>query len=175
MSRTLSSGQAPQAERQSSPAHVHATAVAVGEACVLIRGPAGAGKSSLALAVVELANARGLFARIVGDDRVRLERRNGRLIARPHSAIAGQVERRGQGIAEVGHEGAAVVRCVVDLADKASGVPPRMPPAAAETATLEEVALARLVLPTGLGAAEGARILLDFLSRRRDFLSRSSL
>lgn len=167
MSRARQSAETSPPERASAPIHVHATAVAVGEVCVLIRGPAGAGKSSLALALVELAGARGQFARLVGDDRVLLERRNGRLIARPHSAIAGQVERRGQGIAEIGHEGAAVVRCVVDLADKASGLPQRMPPVAEETAMVEGVALARLVLPTGLGAAEGARILLDFLLRRR--------
>lgn len=49
---------------------VHGTAAVVGEAGVLIRGASGAGKSSLALALVDAAAARGLFARLVGDDRI---------------------------------------------------------------------------------------------------------
>ena len=147
---------------------IHAAAVVVAEAGVLIRGVSGAGKSSLALAVVDAAAARGLFARLVADDRVLLTPRHGRLIARPHPAIAGRVERRGQGIALIGHESAAVLRCVVDFAAAigTSGAPDRMAAAEAQCATLAGVELPRLVVPTGLGAAETARILLDFLVRR---------
>ena len=100
---------------QSRPVSLHGAAVAVGEAGVLIRGVSGAGKSSLALALVEAAVARGMFARLVADDRVLLEVLNGRLLARPHPAIAGRVERRGQGIGLVDHEAAVVLRCVLDF------------------------------------------------------------
>ncbi len=151
------------------PSSIHAAAVVVGEAGVLIRGVSGAGKSSLALAVVEAAGLRSLFARVVADDRVLLECANGRLIARPHPAIAGRVERRGQGVEDVGHEGAAVLRCVVDIAPalETPDAPDRMPPEGADIATLAGVKLPRLVIPTGLGAAESARIVLDFISRSR--------
>lgn len=150
------------------PVSIHAAAAVVGEAGVLIRGVSGAGKTSLALALVEAAALRGVFARLVADDRVLLERCNGRLIARPHPAIAGRVERRGQGIGAIGHEGAAVLRCLVDFAPAmgAQGAPGRVPAAGAEVASLEGVDLPRLVVPTGLGAAETARVLLDFISRR---------
>jgi HPr kinase/phosphorylase len=147
---------------------IHAAAVVVGEAGVLIRGVSGAGKSSLALALVDAAAVRGGFARLVADDRVLLERVNDRLIARPHPAIAGRVERRGQGIGAIDHEDAAVLRCIVDFAPPLGsiGAPERLPAPGEEAATLEGVDLPRLVVPAGLGAAETARILLDFLLRR---------
>jgi HPr kinase/phosphorylase len=134
-------------------ASIHAAAVIVAEAGVLIRGASGAGKSSLALAVVEAARLKGLFAW---------------LIARPHPAIAGQVERRGQGIGPAPHEAAAILRCVVDFAPAAGspGAPDRMPGEGEDFVTLENVRLPRLTVPTGLGAAETARILIDFLARR---------
>ncbi|MDP2354585.1 MAG: aldolase [Beijerinckiaceae bacterium] len=151
------------------PASIHAAAVVVGEAGVLIRGVSGAGKSSLALAVVEAAGLRSLFARLVADDRVLIEHAAGRLIARPHPAIAGRVERRGQGVEDVGHEAAAVLRCIVDLAPalETPGAPDRMPSEGGDTADLAGVKLPRLVVPTGLGAVESARITLDFLLRSR--------
>ncbi|QLP96335.1 MAG: hypothetical protein HZY79_01495 [Rhodoblastus sp.] len=54
----------------SAPLAIHASAVAVGESCVLLRGPSGSGKSAAALALIDLAGAHGLFARLVADDRV---------------------------------------------------------------------------------------------------------
>ena len=124
----------------SSSATVHATCVVVGEAGVLIRGESGAGKSSLALALIERAGCRGMFAALVGDDRVRLHRRHGRIVARPHPAIAGRVEIRGHGIVAVDHLPACVLRLVVDLA--AAG--PRLPDEPEPDAALLGVALPRL-------------------------------
>ena len=95
---------------------MHATCVVVGEAGVLLRGEAGAGKSSLALALIERATLRGGFAALVGDDRVRLARCHGRVVARPHPAIAGRIEIRGHGIVAVESVEACVLRLVVDLA-----------------------------------------------------------
>ena len=93
---------------------VHATCVVVGEAGVLIRGPSGSGKSTLARRVVAEAERRGQFSRLVADDRVALCAQAGRLVARPHPAIAGRLEVRGAGLFQTGHEGAVVIRLVVD-------------------------------------------------------------
>lgn len=101
-------------------ASIHATAVIIGEAGVLIRGPSGAGKSALALALIAAAARAGRFARLVGDDRVRLSVSHGRLIARGHPAVAGRIERRGQGVEAAAHEAAAVVRLVIDLIEAAA-------------------------------------------------------
>src|SRR5262249_50773426 len=75
---------------------VHASAVLAGARAVLIRGPAGSGKSQLALAVIQAAQTGLLrFARLVGDDRVHLEAHHGRLLVRPAAALAGLIEVRG--------------------------------------------------------------------------------
>jgi serine kinase of HPr protein (carbohydrate metabolism regulator) len=95
---------------------VHATAVLVGARAVLIRGPAGAGKSRLALALIQAADSGLLtFARLVGDDRIELAASHRRLVARPAQALAGLIEVRGLGIRRLDHEPVAVVGLVVDL------------------------------------------------------------
>lgn len=71
------------------------TCVAVGGRGLLIEGPPGSGKSSLALALID----RG--AVLVGDDGVRLEVRGERLWAHPPPNIAGKIEVRGIGIASL--------------------------------------------------------------------------
>lgn len=96
---------------------VHASAVLAGARAVLIRGPAGSGKSSLALALIRAADTGLLrFARLVGDDRVHLEPCHDRLLVRPAAALAGLIEVRGAGIRRLDHEPVAVVGLVVDLA-----------------------------------------------------------
>jgi HPr kinase/phosphorylase len=96
---------------------VHASAVLTGARAVLIRGPAGAGKSQLALALLQCAETALLrFARLVGDDRVLLEAQHGRLLVRPAPTLAGLIEVRGLGIRRLAHEPLAVVGLVVDLA-----------------------------------------------------------
>jgi len=96
---------------------VHASAVLVGTRALLIRGPAGSGKSRLALRLIEAARSGLLpFARLVADDRVRLEACHGRLLARAPEALAGLIEVRGLGIRRIAHEPLAVVGTVVDLA-----------------------------------------------------------
>ncbi|SFG13578.1 Hpr(Ser) kinase/phosphatase [Novosphingobium sp. CF614] len=69
-----------------------ATCVAIGSRGVLIEGPPGAGKSSLALALID----RG--AELVGDDGVIVTPRDGHLIARPHPRIRGLLEVRNLGL-----------------------------------------------------------------------------
>ncbi len=145
---------------------VHASAVAVGEAGVLIRGASGAGKSALALALVDAARTAGLFARLIGDDRVLLNQTHGRVVARPHPTIAGRVEKRGEGISTIAHERAIVLRYVVDIVENGpsgSDTPPRLPALDARTALLETICFPRLVLPVSAGAPEGARRALAFI------------
>jgi HPr kinase/phosphorylase len=97
------------------PVHGHGTVVVVGEAGILIRGPSGSGKSTLALRLLAEAGRRGVFARLVGDDRVGLTAANGLVVARPHPAIAGAIERRTLPIAALASEPACVLRLVVEL------------------------------------------------------------
>ena len=70
----------------------NASCVAIGGRGLLIEGPPGRGKSSLALALID----RG--AALVGDDGMVLELREGRLWASPPPHIAGHLEIRGVGI-----------------------------------------------------------------------------
>jgi RNase adaptor protein for sRNA GlmZ degradation len=82
---------------------------------VLLRGPPGAGKSDLALRLID----RG--ARLVADDQCELRCQDGaagaRLVARAPASIAGVLEVRGLGIMEVPSLAEAPVALVVDLVD----------------------------------------------------------
>jgi len=110
-------------------ATVHASAVLVGAHALLIRGPAGSGKSRLAFKLIEAARSGLLpFARLVADDRVQLEACHGRLLARAPNTLAGLIEIRGLGIRQMAHEPMAVVGGVVDLAaPDAERLPERQP------------------------------------------------
>lgn len=94
---------------------VHGTAVVVGACGVLVEGGSGTGKTSLALALVADADNRRCFARLVGDDRLVLAAVHGSLVARPHPAIAGRIERRGVGIVAIAHEPACLIGLCVAL------------------------------------------------------------
>ena len=121
---------------------VHASAVALDGAGVLIRGASGAGKSTLARALVADFAARGRFARLVADDRVALDPRGERLIARVPPRLAGLVEVRGVGIVPVRHLAAVRLSLVVSLVPDA----PRYPEEEGATVLLAGVAVAALCL-----------------------------
>jgi serine kinase of HPr protein (carbohydrate metabolism regulator) len=127
----------------SAASTIHATAVLVGARAMLIRGEPGSGKSRLALRLIQTASRELRFARLVGDDRVYLENRAGRLIVRPPRELAGLLEIRGAGIVRVPFEPAAVVGVVVDLGQPAD----RMPATASRVASVEGVTLPRLAIP----------------------------
>lgn len=136
---------------------IHGVALAIGGAGVLLRGRSAAGKSRLAEDLAEQARRRGWFGRLVADDRVQVAVRGNRLVLSPHKTIAGKIERRGQGIFAVEHEGAVVLRLVVDLVDRdrAADLPPRMPTPDEAVAVIEGVATPRLALAIGEpGAAQ---------------------
>jgi len=84
---------------------LHATCIALGEAGIVILGPPGAGKSDLALRLLDQPG-RGLSgktrtAQLVADDQVVVARRGGALFASPPAILAGKIEVRGLGIATV--------------------------------------------------------------------------
>jgi len=121
---------------------VHASCVLVGARALLIRGPAGSGKSQLALALIDAGRSGRLpFARLVADDRVRLAAVHGCLIASAPEAIRGLIEVRGLGIRRIEHEPRAVVGLVIDLASKDAA---RLPEPAAATCEVLGVRLPRL-------------------------------
>lgn len=102
---------------------MHASCVVLGENGVLVLGVSGSGKSTLARLLVEAARRDGGFARLVGDDAVTVTAANGRLVARPHPAVAGLHEMRGLGLRAVAHEPAVVVRLVVEIGEAAERLP----------------------------------------------------
>jgi RNase adaptor protein for sRNA GlmZ degradation len=124
---------------------IHATAVALGDAGVLLMGPSGAGKSDLALRLV----AAGW--RLVADDRVVLARDGDSVLASAPALRAGRLEVRGVGIVAQ-PTAPARLALVLDL-----GRPPqRLPDAAA--ITLAGVELPCLAFdPCGPSAPERAR------------------
>ena len=89
---------------------------------MLIEGPPGSGKSSLALMLID----RG--ATLIGDDGVLLEVRDGRLWALPPPNIAGLIEIRNVGIARL-PAGEAPVALVVRLDPAAARQPESAEPA----------------------------------------------
>lgn len=138
----------------SRTALVHATAVALpdaqaGDWAVLLRGSSGAGKSDLALRLID----RG--AVLVSDDQTRVTVSGDRLLAAPPSTIAGRLEVRGVGIAAVPHRAAVPVALLVDL--KPAAEIERLPEASVEV--IAGVVLRRIDLdPAQLSAPEKLRL-----------------
>ena len=98
---------------------IHASAVAVGERAVIIRGPSGSGKSRLALALLGAAKSGLLpYAKLVADDRIKISAAHGRLVVSAPETISGMIEVHGLGIRAVDCEPMAVARWIVDLAAK---------------------------------------------------------
>src|SRR5262245_40783589 len=95
------------------PLLVHATAIAMGGDAVLLRGPPGAGKSDLALRLIEGG------ACLLADDQALLQRVDNRIIVRAPAAIAGLIEVRGIGILQVDSLEEAPLALIVDLVPSA--------------------------------------------------------
>ena len=89
---------------------VHATCVALEGRGVLLRGIPGAGKSDLALRLIEGG------AQLVADDQVALTSSGETLLAAPPARIAGLLEVRGVGIVSLDFVPQCPVHLVVDLA-----------------------------------------------------------
>ncbi|MFN3936181.1 MAG: HPr kinase/phosphorylase [Gemmobacter sp.] len=99
---------------------VHATAVAFGDRAALILGPAGSGKSALALALMALG------AGLLADDRTRLELRGGRVFAGAPAGLPALIEARGVGLLRARLCPPAPLVLAVDLTVSATArLPPR--------------------------------------------------
>lgn len=98
---------------------VHATCVAFDNRGVLLRGHSGAGKSDLALRLIESG------ANLVSDDQVVITARKNRLVASPPSALEGMLEVRGVGICQYPFQAESDLCFVVDLDQKT--LPERLP------------------------------------------------
>ncbi|MFA5988664.1 MAG: HPr kinase/phosphatase C-terminal domain-containing protein [Sphingomonas sp.] len=96
---------------------LHATCVAIGGRGVLIFGQSGAGKSDLALRLID----RG--AALVSDDYTIVSAENGALFARAPANIAGKMEVRGLGIVPF----PAVLQAPVAMAIELSATTDRLP------------------------------------------------
>jgi serine kinase of HPr protein (carbohydrate metabolism regulator) len=116
---------------------IHATCVAIGDVAVLIEGKSGAGKSDLALRLID----RG--ARLVSDDYTLVIRTKTGLIARAPANLAGKMEVRGIGIVEMEHVEDVPVALIVAVEDN----PPRMPEAD-RTRRLAGIDLREIALPS---------------------------
>jgi HPr kinase/phosphorylase len=133
---------------------IHATAVALGAAGILIRGRSGSGKSALALGLIMADRKRH---RLVADDRVVLSAGDGRLRASAPPEIAGLLEVRGQGLLPFPYLRSAAIALVVDLVE--AGAAPRLPGAAERETELCGAVIPRILLP--IGVADGpTRVML---------------
>ena len=154
----------PGAADPGAPARtIHASAVAIGETGVLIRGPSGCGKSSLAMNLIFAAGLMQRFASLVGDDRIDLDTRAGRLVARGHPKVRGLIEQRGLGIVRMPHEPAVVARLVVDFI--APGEAVRFPEPERNFVALCGVQLPVLPLLQGAAPYDCAVAVLAYLGR----------
>ena len=104
----------------SSAACLHATCVSLSGRGLLIFGPAGSGKSGLALQLMAFG------AMLVSDDRTDVAVRQGVLIASPPANIRGMIEARGVGILAAEYLKSARVVLAVDLEhEETQRLPPR--------------------------------------------------
>ena len=92
---------------------VHATAIAIEGNAILLRGPPGAGKSDLALRLIDGG------ARLVTDDQAELRRADEHILVRAPAAIADLIEVRGVGILRVNAVAEAPLALLVDLVPSA--------------------------------------------------------
>lgn len=95
--------------------NLHATAVLLGDRGVLITGRPGAGKTTLALSLIEYFRRAGRFSQLMCDDQVVLSAQSGRVVCRAPQSIAGLVEIRGLGPRPLAHEAEMVADLLVRL------------------------------------------------------------
>jgi len=88
---------------------VHGTSVDIAGAGILLRGASGAGKSDLALRLIDGG------ARLVADDQVEISLEDGIPRMRPPAAIAGMMEVRGFGLVRLDHCPDSPCVLVIDL------------------------------------------------------------
>ena len=126
-----------------SAVNIHATGVVLGKTGLILRGQPGAGKSLLALELIDEWEARGLVAKLVSDDRIDIEAGPKGLTMTAPKAIEGLIELRGRGIVSRPFVKAAPLHLVVDLVEEVE----RMVEEDALVTDLEGVSIARCPVP----------------------------
>ncbi|NCN84782.1 MAG: aldolase [Sphingomonadales bacterium] len=96
---------------------IHATAVAISGAGLLIRGKSGSGKSDLALRLID----RG--ATLISDDQVNISRKDRTLLLSPPASLAGKLELRSLGIWERNHVSGIDLKLIIDLVEQPERFP----------------------------------------------------
>lgn len=138
------------------PTNVHGTGLLLGSTGVLLRGQSGAGKSVLALSLLDRWEGRGLPAFLVSDDRVDLVQTGRDLSMRAPESLAGLIELRGRGIIRRPHKSLVTLHLVIDLV-------PDLVRMLEEDAMVTEIAgtrLARAPVPYGDVISLGHQVLL---------------
>jgi len=128
---------------------IHASCVAIAGGAVLLRGPSGAGKSDLALRLIDAG------ARLVADDRTRLQRQGAALIASAPDSILGLLEVRGLGPVNLPSAAPTPLHLIVDLVPLEAV--PRLPEPRFET--ILDIALPCLALDA-FAASAAAKVKL---------------
>ena len=124
--------------------NLHASAVQLAGQGVIIFGPSGSGKSSLALELLRQVLRDGEEALLVSDDRVDVSKRQDHLAASPPAPLAGLIEVRGSGIHPISHTPSARLHLAVELVEES--LAQRTAPAGPRAIALG-IALPCLVLP----------------------------
>jgi serine kinase of HPr protein (carbohydrate metabolism regulator) len=134
---------------------VHATCVAINGRGVLLRGKPGAGKSDLALRLIDTPGyglgPELLRAELVADDQVMLEQVAGALLASCPDPIRHRLEIRGLGIVDRMSGGPVPLALVVDLVPGLAVE--RLPADSDRSTSLLEVRLPRLALDPSTASA----------------------
>lgn len=126
-----------------SRTNLHATGLVLGKTGLILRGMSGAGKSLLALELIDEWDARGLPAKLVSDDRIEIDAGPAGLVMHAPRTIEGLIELRGRGIVERPFVRKAALHLVVDLVDEVD----RMVEEDQLITTLEGIAVARCPVP----------------------------
>ena len=145
-------------------ASVHASCVAIDGFGVLLRGPSGAGKTDLALRLMDDGSSRNPVT-LVADDRVVLEAVEGQVRAWAPRRLRGFMEVAGLGIVPVPACRSVRLGLVVDLVER-SEVEPVPPPEALRT-RVEGCVLPRVALHA-FDVSAAARVRLAVACIRRN-------
>jgi serine kinase of HPr protein (carbohydrate metabolism regulator) len=147
--------------------HLHGSTVAVGDAGVILLGRPGAGKSDLALRLIDQpgCGTSGVLreTHLVADDQTRVRRDGTRLLASAPPALHGLLEIRGLGIVTVPPAAEVELRLAVQLGP--AGEIERLPDLAESRIEILGIALPLIRIdPDRASAPARIRAALDHLS-----------